>query len=228
MIRRMKMISLFHDSDAGNGRVGVPELVWRSAAALFGRRRDADQNLAARALELALDARSLCRIAGHVRGLRIDCGQGRLWLTQAGASADVILQPGQGFTADREGPIVVQPLFETGAQDQDTGRRGRTMARARLIAANFNPPPGRSPRPSDGSGVRTSENEIALGTITVTAGPARLSIHRRRNADAAARIGVSPSARDGAERWEQLVFLALWLCGTVSVGYCLETLLLLP
>src|SRR6266516_230331 len=59
MIRRMKMISLFHDSDAGNGRVGVPELVWRWAAALFGRRRDADQNLAARALELALDARSL-------------------------------------------------------------------------------------------------------------------------------------------------------------------------
>jgi hypothetical protein len=33
-----------------------------------------------------------------------------LWLTQAGAAADVILQAGQSFAADAGGAIVVQPV----------------------------------------------------------------------------------------------------------------------
>jgi len=188
MMGAMKMISLFHSGPGGAGvRSGVPELAWRWGAALFGRRREGMPDLAQRTIELALDAHSLCRIAGHVRGVRIDCSQGRLWLTQAGAAADVILQPGQGFTAVREGAIVVQPVPTSAAQD-----------------------------------------EIALGTIAVASGAARFTIHRGRNAVAPARSGLNLPAEDLAERWERLVFIALWLCSAISVGYCLETLLSLP
>jgi len=79
-------------------------------AALFGLRRAADRPIAQRTIELTLESDSLCRIAGHVRGARIDCRQGRLWLTQAGAAEHVILQPGQNFVADGDGAIVVQAV----------------------------------------------------------------------------------------------------------------------
>ena len=184
----MKRFSLFHyGPGAAGARSGVPDLAWRWGAALFGLRRDANPNPARRTVELAFDAHSLCRIAGRVRGVRIDCGQGRLWLTQTGAGADVILQPGQAFTAVREGVIVVQPVPASAAHDQ-----------------------------------------FALGTIAVAARAVRLTIHRGRNADAPSRIGIDRWARDRSERWEQLVFLALWLCSAASAGYCLETLLSLP
>src|SRR2546423_14117918 len=47
-------------------------------AALFGLRRAADRPIAQRTIELTLESDSLCRIAGHVRGARIYCRQGRV------------------------------------------------------------------------------------------------------------------------------------------------------
>src|SRR5438309_8054256 len=100
----MKMTSL-SCSQVGE-RHGVLELPRRWGAAFLGQRRGADRAVAGRTIEFALDRNSLWRIAGSVRGVRIDCHQGRLWLTQAGAAADVILQPGQSFVAKAGGAIV--------------------------------------------------------------------------------------------------------------------------
>ena len=104
----MKTIS-FSYGQAGDRNRGLdPSLRWRTA--LLGRRRATDRRLAGRTIEFTLDKNSLGHIAGSVRGVRIGCRLGRLWLTQAGAAADVILQPGQSFVADAGGAIVVQPV----------------------------------------------------------------------------------------------------------------------
>ena len=104
----MKMTCHFHLLDVeGNG---VQATAARLGASLLGLRRAPDRPIGQRTIELALELDSLCRIAGHVRGARIDCRQGRLWLTQAGVAADVILQPGQSFMADGDGAIVVQSV----------------------------------------------------------------------------------------------------------------------
>ena len=102
----------------GGVRKGVLDLPWRWGIAFLGQRRVADRRSAGRAIEFAMDSHSLWRIAGRVRGVRIDCRQGRLWLTQAGAAADVILQAGQSFVADTGGAIVVQPVPSVSAIDQ--------------------------------------------------------------------------------------------------------------
>src|SRR6266542_4548069 len=113
----MKMTSLSRGRNSG--RSGLLELPWRWGASFLGPRQAAGRASAGRAIEFALDRNSLWRIAGSVRGVRIDCREGRLWLTQAGASADVILQPGQSFVANAGGAIVVQsvPSFDTEAAD---------------------------------------------------------------------------------------------------------------
>ena len=178
----MKMTSL--SCGPGDERNGVRELSWRWGAALLGQRRAADRALPSRTIEFALDRNSLWRIAGSVRGARIDCHQGRLWLTQAGAAADVILQPGQSFVANAGGAIVVQPVPASDCMD-----------------------------------------EAALGTLTVTTGAARLKIHRRQTAAAPARIGMDLADRDRPGRWEELAFIAVWICGVFSVWYCLKTVL---
>ena len=181
----MKMTLL---SCGQNGeRNGVLELPWRWGAAFLGQRRAADWERAGRTIEFALDRNSLWRIAGSVRGVRIDCRQGRLWLTQAGAAADVILQPGQSFVASAGGAIVVQSVSS-------------------LIATD----------------------EAALGTLTVAPGAARLKIHSGHTAAAPARIGMDLDDRDRTGMWEQLAFIAVWLCGVFSVWYCLKTVLSLP
>jgi len=94
----------------GGERSGVLELPRRWGVAFLGQRRAASTAIGGRTIEFRLDRNSLCSIAGSVRGVRIDCRHGRLWLTQAGAAADVILQPGQSFVADAGGTIVVQPV----------------------------------------------------------------------------------------------------------------------
>ena len=125
----MKRTSLLSGSGGQQGQ--VPELAWRWGAALFGRRRAAARHLTLRTLEFALDARSLWRIAGDLRGVRIECRRGRLWLTQAGAASDVILQPGQDFVAGPDGAIVVQPVFAS-ADEIALGRVTLTGGAARL------------------------------------------------------------------------------------------------
>ena len=176
----MKMTSL--SCGQGRERHGVLELPWRWGAAFLGQRRAADRAIAGRTIEFALDSNSLWRIAGSVRGARIDCHQGWLWLTQAGAAADVILQPGQSFVAMARGAIVVQSVSSFNATD-----------------------------------------EAALGTLTVSTGAPRLKIHRGQTAAAPARIGMDLDNRDRTGMWEELAFIAVWLCGVFSVWYCLKT-----
>ena len=178
----MKMTSL--SCGQGRERHGVLELPWRWGAAFLGQRRAADRAIAGRTIEFALDSNSLWRIAGSVRGARIDCHQGWLWLTQAGAAADVILQPGQSFVAKAGGAIVVQSVSSFNATD-----------------------------------------EAALGTLTVAPGVARLKMHRGQTAAGPTRIGVDLADRDRAGMWEELAFVAVWLCGVFSVWYCLKTVL---
>jgi len=178
----MKMTSL----SCGQGG-GVPELPWRWGAAFLRQRRAADRAIAGRTIEFALDRNSLWRIAGSVRGVRIDCRQGRLWLTQAGAAADVILQPGQSFVAKAGGAIVVQSVSSFNATDA-----------------------------------------AALGTLTVVPGAARPKMHRGQTAAGPARIGMDLAGRDRAGMWEELAFVAVWLCGVFSVWYCVKTVLSLP
>jgi hypothetical protein len=127
----MKMTSLF--CGQGGERNGVLELPWRWGAAFLGQRLAADRAIAGRTIEFALDRSSLWRIAGSVRGVRIDCRQGRLWLTQAGAAADVILQPGQSFVTNAEGAIVVQAVPACDATEEAAlGTLTVTTAAARL------------------------------------------------------------------------------------------------
>ena len=104
----MKMTSISYGQRGE--RNGALELPWRWGAAFLSPRRAAGRTSAGRPIEFAMDGNSLWRIAGSVRGVRVDCRQGRLWLTQAGAAADVILQAGQSFVADAGGAIVVQPV----------------------------------------------------------------------------------------------------------------------
>ena len=170
----------------GEGNGGL-ELAWRWGAAFLGQRRAADRPSGGRTIEFAMDRNSLWRIAGGVRGVRIDCRRGRMWLTQAGAAADVILQAGQSYVADAGGTIVVQPVPSFDATE-----------------------------------------EAVLGTLTVTAGAARLQIHRRQTVGAPARIGMGLADQDRSATWEQVAFFAVSFCGVFSVWYCLKTVLSLP
>ena len=69
---------------------------------------------------------------------------------------------------------------------------------------------------------------VVLGTLMISPGAARLQIHRRQTVAATARIGMDAADRDRTAEWEQLAFIASWLCGVFSVGYCLKTLMSLP
>jgi hypothetical protein len=109
----MKITSL--SCAQGGERSGVLELPRRWGVGFLGQRRAASSTIGGRTIEFRLDRNSLWSIAGSVRGVRIDCRHGRLWLTQAGAPADVILQPGQSFVADAGGAIVVQFVPEFNA-----------------------------------------------------------------------------------------------------------------
>lgn len=73
---------------------------------------------------------------------------------------------------------------------------------------------------------RSGADEVARGPATARV--VRLTVHRERKSAVAIRIGMDLTGRDQTARWEQAVFIALWLCGLFSVGYCLETLLSLP
>ena len=75
---------------------------------------------------------------------------------------------------------------------------------------------------------RGGADEVARGTIAATARAARLAIHRGQKSAGPIRMGMSLTDRDRTGRWEHWVFVALWLCGLFSVGYCLKTVLSLP
>jgi len=73
-----------------------------------------------------------------------------------------------------------------------------------------------------------TNRQAALGTLTVTTGAAPLKVHRGQTAAAPARIGMDLAERDRTGMWEQLAFIVVWLCGVLSVWYCLKTVLSLP
>ena len=60
-----------------------------------------------------------------------------------------------------------------------------------------------------------------LATVTT----ARLKIDCGQKSADLTRLGMDPRVRDQTGWWEQLVFLALWLSGLFSVGYCLKAVL---
>lgn len=64
------------------------------------------------------------------------------------------------------------------------------------------------------------------GQQLATETTARLKIHRGEKY--AARLGMDLRVRDQTGWWDQLVLIALWLCGLFSVGYCLKAVLWLP
>ncbi|PYJ99635.1 MAG: hypothetical protein DME23_09110 [Verrucomicrobia bacterium] len=79
-----------------------------------------------------------------------------------------------------------------------------------------------------GDGPNGAQECALCGGQLATETTARLKIHRGQKSDALIRLGMDVSVRDQTGWWEQLVFVALWLCGLFSVGYCLKTVLSLP
>lgn len=58
---------------------------------------------------LKLKARQIVRVA-DLRGARIACRQGTVWITQDGDVADTVLEPGQGFETAKPGRILIYGL----------------------------------------------------------------------------------------------------------------------
>ncbi|MBI3369686.1 MAG: DUF2917 domain-containing protein [Burkholderiales bacterium] len=46
----------------------------------------------------------------HAQGLRVECLTGSLWLTIDGDPRDIVLSPGEGFTVDRRGDVIISAL----------------------------------------------------------------------------------------------------------------------
>lgn len=60
--------------------------------------------------DVALDRGEYFRLDGDRRGLRIQALEGRVWLTETGDRADIILQPGEAHRITRAGRILVEGL----------------------------------------------------------------------------------------------------------------------
>ena len=61
-----------------------------------------------------------------------------------------------------------------------------------------------------------------------TASAAQFKVYRAPKDVARTRIGFELAALKRVWLWEDVAFIALWLCGVFSVGYCLESLLSVP
>jgi DUF2917 family protein len=66
-----------------------------------------------KATEVKLPARSLLRMEGDNRGIRVLCRSGICWITQEGDSKDYLLEHKQNFTINQDGVVVVQALADT-------------------------------------------------------------------------------------------------------------------
>jgi hypothetical protein len=60
--------------------------------------------------EVCLDRGEIFRLEGDRRGWVVQALEGRVWLTEAGAAEDVILEKQQTFRIDRKGVVLVQGL----------------------------------------------------------------------------------------------------------------------
>lgn len=63
--------------------------------------------------EVRLPARSLLRMQGNCRGVRVLCRSGICWITQEGDSKDYLLERNQNFAINQDGVVVVQALADT-------------------------------------------------------------------------------------------------------------------
>ena len=58
-------------------------------------------------MEILLNRNELLDLGDNLCGVRVICQSGSCWLTQAGDNRDYILRPGQGFTINMRGHLVV-------------------------------------------------------------------------------------------------------------------------
>lgn len=193
----MKMISSSESlSPERNNR---RQVALRWGARLFGHKEITGHFAAKQTIEFMLTANSLCRVAGNLSGLRIICRQGRLWVTQTGEVADVILRPGQIFVSRNEGAILIQPVAAPADEIEvcDTERD----------------------RPYD---------EVACGLVIAPAGDVQLKVEREPKSATRTAIGLEISRNGAVQFSEKLAFAVLGVSSLVAVGYCLRTVLTLP
>ncbi len=58
-------------------------------------------------MNLLLNKRELLDLGEELRGVRIECMEGRCWLTQSGDSRDHILGAGDSFTVRTNGQLII-------------------------------------------------------------------------------------------------------------------------
>lgn len=58
-------------------------------------------------MDLLMQNRECLDLGKYVKGLRLTCRAGRCWLTQAGDSRDIILDPGDEFAAITNGRLII-------------------------------------------------------------------------------------------------------------------------
>lgn len=63
--------------------------------------------------EISLPKAKLWRMDGDLRGEKITCLKGRIWITQQGDLNDYVLDAGESFWVSRPGAVVVQALEDT-------------------------------------------------------------------------------------------------------------------
>ena len=72
------------------------------------------------------------------------------------------------------------------------------------------------------------QNGTRLGTIPLRSEGTRLKIQRAQKPAGRMGIGLDLVAVKRTWLWEELAFLALWLCGVLGVGYGLKAVLSFP
>jgi hypothetical protein len=190
----MKITPVLYGLEGGNP---VSEFALRWGTCL-NRRDAAGFETPVRSINFALDGKSLWRIAGRPSGLRIQCRKGRLWITQSGVAADVILHAGQDFVAVSDGAIVVQSVPAPAAERDDS------------TAADL------------------AREPVAFGVVTLPAGRARSAVVSKRELVPPQGAGWDWARPDAAMRWEQLACGLAWLSALVAIAYCFKTVVGLP
>lgn len=76
------------------------------------------------------------------KGSQISCRQGELWITQDHDLRDIVLEPGQSFTLDRDGAALVSAMAPSSVQLRvpTAGPRGLSGTLARWLGRRATPP----------------------------------------------------------------------------------------
>lgn len=77
-------------------------------------------------MEIRLGKNEVMTFGGDARQLSVSCHRGELWLTQQGDSNDYLIQPGQHFTVNRKGRVVMLALSPSELRlDSERCKRGK-------------------------------------------------------------------------------------------------------